>query len=89
MYSRLTEIGDSREETIEKPVGPYRIHSSGSSVSVLQTSETFGVSRSILIAPPIRYPMIRERDEARCPSQSEDFDRLMLRHKPALDLLAQ
>ena len=89
MRPRLTDVGYTTEETIEKPVGPYRIQSSESSISVMQTSDAFGIAGSIMIAPPIRYPMIRERNEASCRSQNDDFEMLVQRHKRTLDLLSR
>ena len=89
MYSRLTaDIGETIKENILKPVGPYRIHSSDCMGSVVQTTDVCGIVRSISISP-IQYPTIRERDKTFCQSQSEDFEMLMWRHKPTLDLLAR
>ncbi|WP_440950787.1 hypothetical protein [Methanosphaerula subterraneus] len=89
MYSRLTaDIGGTTKGSVLKPVGPYRIHSSDCMGSVVQTTDVFGIARSISISP-IQYPAIREQDRARRPSQGEDFEMLMRRHKPTLDLLAR
>ena len=89
MYARLTaDSGETTKENILKPVGPYRIHSSDSLGLVVQTTDRSGIARSISISPT-QYPTIREQDRAARPSQGEDFEMLMRRHKPILDLLAR
>lgn len=89
MYSRLTaDSGETTKENIVKPAGPYRIHSSDSMDSIVQMTDGGG-ARSITIVPPIQHSAIREQDRAARPSQGEDFEMLMRRHKSTLDLLAR
>ena len=89
MHARLTaDSGETTKENIVKQVGPYGIHSSDSMDSVVQTTDESGIARSISISPT-QYLTIRERDKTFCQSQSENFEMLMRRHKPTLDLLAR
>jgi hypothetical protein len=89
MHSRLTaDRVETTEENIVKPAGPNQIHSSDSGDSIMQTTEGGGV-RSISVVSPAQYPVIREEDREARPSQGEDFEMLMQRHKSTLDLLAR
>jgi hypothetical protein len=89
MHSRLmAERGETTEENIVKPAGPNQIHPSDSRDSIVKTTDGCS-SNSILVVSPIQYPVIREQDRAARPSQDEDFEMLMRRHKPTLDLLAR
>ncbi|ACL16695.1 hypothetical protein [Methanosphaerula palustris] len=89
MQTQLTvDSGKTTKENIVKPAGPNQASSSDSRDSIVQTTDGGGV-RSIPVISPPQYPVIREQDRAARPSQDEDFEMLMQRHKPTLDLLAQ
>jgi hypothetical protein len=88
MQTQLTvDGGKTTKENIVKPAGPNQASSSDSRNSIVQTTD--GGVRSIPVISPPQYPVIREQDRAARPSQGEDFEMLMQRHKPTLDLLAQ
>ncbi|MCQ1539405.1 hypothetical protein FTO68_10485 [Methanocalculus taiwanensis] len=87
MYSRITS--SDNEKGFLKPVGPYRYHSSGNSVSSMKSSGTFGLIGNFTIAPLIQCPVPETREEMPQPSKDDDFRMLMQRHKKTLELLAE
>jgi hypothetical protein len=87
MYSRIRKSESS--DSIIKPMGPYRFHSTGCAITSIQSSGTFHPFGTISINYPIQCPANEIQELPPKSTKKEEFRMLMKKHKKTLELLAK